>query len=445
MGSNKTEFSIRKKAEAIMASLPETLNQVDHAQIKDLIEELNVHQIELELQNEELAAVQKTLENSRQRYVELFDKAPVGYVILDRIGLIKQFNTTFFNLVGQPDVRQRKIAFADLLTPEDGELFRARFKAFFKAPEGKQIHASLHSRNGQTIRVLLEGRYYDEMQASDASGGEELLPSITDVSELEQTRQRLTLALNDAEFREKRIAALLKGARAVLKQTDFITTARALFDSCSEAVGSSSGYIALLSDDGSENEVLFLEDGGLPCTVDPELPMPIRGLREDAYRKGKVVYDNQFMKSEWTRFLPEGHVALENVMFAPLIIEGKSVGVMGLANKSSDFTKEDAVIAGGFGELAAIALKNNRISDKRNLAEAKNEKLIQELQDALAKVKTLSGLIPICSHCKKIRDDKGYWNQLEDYLDEHSDAVLSHGICQECSKIHYPDLNLYDD
>jgi hypothetical protein len=62
-------------------------------------------------------------------------------------------------------------------------------------------------------------------------------------------------------------------------------------------------------------------------------------------------------------------------------------------------------------------------------------------QDALNKIKTLRGIIPICASCKKIRDDKGYWNQLESYIREHSEAVFSHGICPECTENLYPDLH----
>ena len=68
------------------------------------------------------------------------------------------------------------------------------------------------------------------------------------------------------------------------------------------------------------------------------------------------------------------------------------------------------------------------------------EKLIGELQEALAKVKTLSGLLPICSSCKKIRDDKGYWNQIETYIRERSEADFTHGICPKCAKMLYPGL-----
>jgi hypothetical protein len=62
------------------------------------------------------------------------------------------------------------------------------------------------------------------------------------------------------------------------------------------------------------------------------------------------------------------------------------------------------------------------------------------LEKALSRVKTLSGLLPICASCKKIRDDKGYWNQIETYLDQHSNATFSHGICPDCAQRLYPNV-----
>ena len=70
--------------------------------------------------------------------------------------------------------------------------------------------------------------------------------------------------------------------------------------------------------------------------------------------------------------------------------------------------------------------------------DAEQKRLIKELQQAVASIKTLSGLIPICASCKKIRDDQGYWNQLEAYISEHSSAEFSHGICPECAIKIYP-------
>ncbi len=78
-------------------------------------------------------------------------------------------------------------------------------------------------------------------------------------------------------------------------------------------------------------------------------------------------------------------------------------------------------------------------------AERERDRLIVQLEEALAKVKKLSGLLPICAGCKKIRDDNGYWNQIELYLKEHSDAIMTHSICPECAKKYYPELNIKDN
>jgi CRISPR/Cas system-associated protein Cas10 (large subunit of type III CRISPR-Cas system) len=104
-------------------------------------------------------------------------------------------------------------------------------------------------------------------------------------------------------------------------------------------------------------------------------------------------------------------------------------------------------------ELTINAIKNNKgdilgtfaiirdITERKN-AEKERDRLILELKNALDKVKRLSGLLPICSVCKRIRDDKGYWNQVEVYIRDHSEVDFSHGLCPECSKKLYPKYNL---
>lgn len=256
MSSNKDTSSLRKKARDILARLPEKYDDMDKRQVHELIEELNVHQIELEIQNEELAAIHKNLEKSRQRYISLFDQSPVGYVVLDHVGIIKQFNTTFYEMVKAFTQVKNGTPFADLLESEDAGQFRARYFALVKSPQGKKIQARLKQPDGRGFQVLLEAKNYDAKGQNLSGQSQDLLLSVTDIHELQETRRAL--------------------------------------------------------------------------------------------------------------------------------------------------------------------------------------------EDALEKVKTLSGLIPICSYCKNIRDDQGYWNRLEDYLAQHSDVQLSHGICQDCAKKHYPDLDLYD-
>jgi hypothetical protein len=78
----------------------------------------------------------------------------------------------------------------------------------------------------------------------------------------------------------------------------------------------------------------------------------------------------------------------------------------------------------------------------RVLAAEERERLIRDLQTALAEVRTLSGLVPICSWCKRIRDDLGYWMQLEHFIQNHSSAQFTHGICPECAARFHPEAAL---
>lgn len=85
------------------------------------------------------------------------------------------------------------------------------------------------------------------------------------------------------------------------------------------------------------------------------------------------------------------------------------------------------------------ALAKRAMAEAKRFAEEERERLIVELQEALAQVKTLSGLLPICMSCKKIRDDEGYWKQIEFYIQQRSEAKFSHGICPDCKKELYPE------
>lgn len=90
------------------------------------------------------------------------------------------------------------------------------------------------------------------------------------------------------------------------------------------------------------------------------------------------------------------------------------------------------------GIVGVVLIFSDMTDYMRNKEE--RERLIGELRDAIARLKTLHGLIPICAACKKIRDDKGYWNQLEVYIKKHSGAEFTHGMCPECARKYYPQL-----
>jgi transcriptional regulator with GAF, ATPase, and Fis domain len=103
-----------------------------------------------------------------------------------------------------------------------------------------------------------------------------------------------------------------------------------------------------------------------------------------------------------------------------------------------------------FGTICVLDIRGNTYSEAykrlllqfKELIEAQLQLLFTtaSLQDALLQVKTLQGMLPICAHCKKIRDDQGYWQQLEAYISQHSMAQFSHGVCPDCLREHYAEL-----
>jgi CheY-like chemotaxis protein len=97
---------------------------------------------------------------------------------------------------------------------------------------------------------------------------------------------------------------------------------------------------------------------------------------------------------------------------------------------------QDYLIKGQTDGRLLVRAMRYALERKRTVEE--RERLIDELQEALATVKKLSGLLPICASCKRIRDDKGYWEQIEQYIHEHSEATFTHGICPECARVLYP-------
>ena len=157
--------------------------------------------------------------------------------------------------------------------------------------------------------------------------------------------------------------------------------------------------------------------------------------------------------SEQGEFVPQD-TGISFRYMAPLIIEksclrchakqGYKVGDVrgGISVIMPSFPKAEYFpLISGYG-IAALAgtiiiLTAGHLLDKK---EREQQELIRDLQKALTEIKTLRGIVPICSFCKKIRDDKGFWSQVESYVAEHTGAEFSHGICPDCRVKQYPEL-----
>ncbi len=369
---------------------------------------------------------ERSLKESEERYRTLAESSKDAiYVIAPEEGF-QYINPAFQELLGftMEEVAGEGFDFMELVHVEDRKLIEERTRARLEGHEVPPIYE---------FRVITKAGEVRHVEASTVSlPGTPILVQgqLRDITDRKKAETRLKQAFEETKQRQQEVSALLTSSRAVMESHDFETAARKIFDTCTGLIGAVSGYVALISDDGEENEVLFLEAGGLPCDVDPELPMPIRGLRAEAYHSGKVVFDNDFNDSEWMEFMPAGHVTLENVLFAPLMVRGRAIGLMGMANKPGGFTDYDARMAEAFGELAAIALRNTR--DEEALRDS--EEKLRTVIDHSSEVYYIHGLDQkltyVSEGCKEV-----FGFTPKEMLVEWTTLVTDHPLNEEGYKV----------
>ncbi len=180
--------------------------QLDDADREKLLQELQVHQIELELQNEELRDAQSQLEFTRQQYIDLYNLAPVGYASLDDSGLIWRTNATLASLLGTDQDLMIGHPLVDFMHEDDRELFLGRFSAFVRKPKGKHIDVRFRIVDKIGDKHSFTGRIQGRRIAADAPRfglrtrkQENLLITISDVTELKKTEKQIEYqAFHDA-------------------------------------------------------------------------------------------------------------------------------------------------------------------------------------------------------------------------------------------------------
>ena len=162
-----------------------------------------------------------------------------------------------------------------------------------------------------------------------------------------------------------------------------------------------------------------------------------------ATRSGLLIHtedENELFKA-YPHLLNSFRAGFRSMISVPLISKDEVIGALHFRSlKPNAYTELDLSLSERVGHQIAGAIANAKLFNEQKRAEAEKEKLIVQLQKALSEIKQLSGLLPICASCKKIRDDKGYWNQIEIYIRDRSEAEFSHGICPDCFKKLYPDI-----
>ncbi len=229
-------------------------------------------------------------------------------------------------------------------------------------------------------------------------------------------------------------AATLKRAELealVASRTEHLTHANRALDETASQLRSSQARLRLLFRQAPAG--IFLFDRDLTVT---ECNDQFRSLLHLGSEGGAGMRLSAFKEPEILQTVNAALEGREGSYEGPLT-PGEGPGCTGVALTTVPLWDEDRQLRGGIGLAVDIS--------ERKRAEAEREHLIANLQHALAEIKTLSGLLPICANCKKIRDDEGYWTQVESFISRRTNVQFTHGVCPECCNLLYPELSAEDD
>ncbi|RPJ32127.1 MAG: PAS domain S-box protein, partial [Planctomycetaceae bacterium] len=306
-------------------------------------------------------------------------------VVLDPAGRIVRLNRACEQATGYLFEEVQGRPFWDFLVlPEEAEAVQAEFVRLQASQVRPTLESQLLAKDGSRRWIA----WSNMALAGDGDSVEYVIGTGIDITEHRRAEEELQRALDESRQHQAEVSALLDGARQVLARRPFEETAHSLFDTCRALTGATAGYVALSSQDGTQNELLFHDCGGRPCFMSEALPTPLRGLGEQVRRTGSVAYDNDLRSGPWASSLPEGHAAVENMLCAPLVIGGRVVGLFGLANKAGGFRENDARLAMAFAEMVAIALHNSRLL---NTLEAGEQRFRSVVETASAAIVTTDG------------------------------------------------------
>lgn len=320
-------------------------------------------------------------------YRILFEQMPDGVLLIDaETTLPIEFNDVACQQLGYGRSEFTRLRISDYEAFEAPEAVASHIEKILS--QGIDTFETLHrTKKGEIRNVLVIAK-------TIVFSGRPVFQCIfRDITEIKSRESRLEEALEETRQRSAENAALLAASRAVLEFQDFTAAARSIFDICKNLIGGASGYVALLSADGSTNEVLFLDSGGLPCSVDETLPMPIRGLRGEIYQSGVAAYENDFKNSDWAKLMPDGHVGLDNVLFAPLLIKDKTVGILGIANKPGGFVEHDLRLTSAFCDMVASTLYNERTFRSLELSEERFRSFVEQSSDGIVIIDSAGSII----------------------------------------------------
>ncbi len=508
---------LRQRAEDLLKmKASKTDAKLSEIEMQKIVHELEVHQIELEMQNEELMRAKERAEEAAEKYGELYDFAPAGYFTLSNEGEIREINHIGAGMLGKERSQLLNARFGFFVTDETKPAFNEFLEKVFSSNVKQLCDVTLVRSNKERMTVQCIG-------ISNKKSGE-CFVSAVDITERITAEEKL----NESKEKYKKISLLknsiLESPQGMIffaldKEYCYMDFSKLHKDTMKElwgvdiTVGTNMLQLIANKDDrekakhnfdsalqgksfvneeeyGSEQlKRTFYENRYNPIYDEHNI---IRGLSvfviditerkraevilmdkrvrlqgiiegtnvgtwEWNIQTGETVYNERWAEIIGYRLneLSSSNISTWQKLVHPDDLK-KSAELLGrhLAGELPYYICEcrikhkqghwvwvqdrgRIVTRSAKGEPLKMFGTHTDISDRKK-NEIERERLIKGLQSALVEVKTLKGIVPICSGCKKIRDDEGFWNQVEIYVQKHTNAKFSHGFCPDCVGKYFP-------
>jgi PAS domain S-box-containing protein len=323
----------------------------------------------------EMKRAESAILKAKEEWERTFDAVPDLVMILDKDRKIRSVNRATVARLG---ITKGELIGSHCFQIVHGTDIPPSFCPCAKISTDEEEHAIELSepRLGGTFRVTFT-------PIRDAAG--EVIAFVhvaRDITEYKQIEEKLAFKVEELKRANEISRALVRCSKALLECHDFQSSAQRIFDAAKEVIRATAGYLALLSADGTRLHVLHFDPGKLPCTIALSRLMPVKGLRAQALREGDIVCRNDLRTNEGSTLVPGSDVALSNVMLTPLLLSGKAVGLLGLANKPGGFGDNDFRYGKEFAEFAVIGLVKSRTEEALRESETKFRQLAENIEEA---------------------------------------------------------------
>ncbi len=364
-----TKMTLREKAETLLDRMDRNADPLSKDEIRALIHELRVHQIELEIQNEELRLSETNLDTARDLYLNLFNHAPVGYLAVEETGMILKANQTFGDMIGVDSESLRYKPFVDCIYSEDREIFRSRFRAFFKHPDQKNMELRISAAEGAFFYARLEGRL--DVLGYPLSRGESskqaMLMTVSDVSDRKKIEKEHRRELNVS-------ASLTEVASLLLAGSNIEDISHLVLESAKQLTGSRFGFAGYVDRaTGNFVSTTMTRDIWNQCDI-PDKKVVFEkfcGLWGWVLKNRKPVYTNTPGDDPRSTGTPKGHIPIDSFLAAPVVIGERLIGQIALANSIRDYTARDLSTLERLAYLYGLSIQ--RMWSEEELKEAKED------------------------------------------------------------------------